>query len=96
MRHATEFDRHAVAANAADNRARAIARGLLVTGRARRPTAAREDGLAEFMRLERRTAPGASYWVRRDGGEIRSGVSFATAERLQPGFIAAMERAGAS
>jgi hypothetical protein len=72
-----------------------VVRGLLRTGRARpRRLAETSDQVAEFVRLERRAAPGASYWVRRDGAEIRAGLSFATAEALSAGFIDLMTRVG--
>jgi hypothetical protein len=49
----------------------------------------------EFVRLERRTSPGW-HWTARDGGQVRVGRNFATAEPLQQGFIAIMTRAGAA
>lgn len=93
MRDPTVLDRHAANADRATERAHAVARGLLITGRASRSGAAPE---VEFIRLERRSAAGSSYWIRRDGSEVRSGVSVATADRLQRGFIEKMERAGAN
>ena len=86
-----EIDRHAAAASRAVWRARAIARGLIATARARRSQALPEG---EFVRLEGTSATGSFYWIRRDGAEVRSGVSFAEAESLQPKFVEAMERAG--
>jgi hypothetical protein len=84
------LDRHAVAANAAATRARAIAQGLLITGRARRSQPLPEG---EFVRLERLSAIGF-YWVKKDGTEIRSGGSFAQASPLQLGFLDMMAAAG--
>jgi hypothetical protein len=79
------------------DRAGAIVRGLLRSGRASpRRLAETSDQGAEFVRLERRAAHGATYWVRRDGSEIRAGLSFALAESMQPGFLEAMSRAGAA
>jgi hypothetical protein len=76
-------------------RAGAIIRGLLRSGKASpRRLAETSDQGAEFIRLERRAAHGASYWVARDGTEIRAGINFADAETLQPGFVEAMERTG--
>jgi hypothetical protein len=49
----------------------------------------------EFVRLERRPAPGW-YWIARDGGQVRVGCDFATVEQLQAGFLDAMARVGAS
>jgi hypothetical protein len=92
----SEIDRHARDANRGFARAAALSRGLIMTGRARRAAAAAaDDGLSEFTRLERRTAAG-SYWVHRDGSEVRAGISFAAADPLQPGFVDAMARAGAA
>jgi hypothetical protein len=90
MRHPTEIDRHAEAGDRAATRARYITRGLLRSGRARNSQPLPEG---EFFRLERRSAPGF-YWIAKTGIEIRAGASFAQAEPLQPGFVAAMARAG--
>jgi hypothetical protein len=79
------------------DRAGAIVRGLLRSGRARpRRLSDTAAGAGEFIRLERRAAHGATYWVRRDGSEIRAGLSFAEAEPMQAGFLMAMERVGAA
>jgi hypothetical protein len=53
-------------------------RGLLCTGRAR-PRRLGDTGrdVAEFIRLERHAAHGATYWIRRDGSELRTCLSFA-------------------
>jgi hypothetical protein len=83
----------AAAALRSDARARHIATGLLRTGRARQSPPEIESGLAEFVRLERRESAG-SYWIRRDGKEVRSGVSFVDAEQLQSGFVEKMAAAG--
>ncbi len=86
------------AAHMADTaRAGAVVRGLLRTGRARpRRLADTGDDATEFIRIERRAAHGACFWVARDGSDIRAGVNFADAEALQPGFLEAMERVGAA
>jgi hypothetical protein len=69
---------------------------LLRNGRARpRRLSDTAPGAGEFIRLERRAAHGATYWIRRDGSEIRASINFATAEALHPGFLEVMERAGA-
>jgi hypothetical protein len=79
------------------DRAGAIVRGLLRSGRASpRRLSDTAAGGGEFIRLERRAAHGATYWVARDGSEIRAGLSFALAESMQPGFLEAMSRAGAA
>jgi hypothetical protein len=78
------------------DRAGAIVRGLLRSGRARpRRLSDTTAGAGEFIRLERHAAHGASYWVARDSLEVRVGTNFADAQALQPGFLEAMERAGA-
>jgi hypothetical protein len=89
-----EIDRPAAEHLAGTTRAGALVRGLLRTGRARpRRLAETSDQVAEFVRLERRAAHGASYWIARDGSEFRAGSNFAVAEPMQPGFLHAMERA---
>jgi hypothetical protein len=87
-----------IAYSAGVDRAGAIVRGLLRSGRARprRLSDTAAAGAGEFIRLERRAAHGATYWVRRDGSEIRAGLSFAEAEPMQAGFLEAMARAGAA
>jgi hypothetical protein len=91
-----EIDRPAAEHLAGTTRAGAVVRGLLRTGKARpRRLADTGDDAAEFIRLERRAAHGASFWVARDGSEVRAGINFAEAEPMQPGFLYAMERAGA-
>jgi hypothetical protein len=90
-------DHPAAAHMAGTARASAVVRGLLRTGRARpRLLSETGDDATEFIALEHRPTPGARYWVRRTGAEIRVGCNFATAEALQPGFLEAMERAGAT
>jgi hypothetical protein len=90
-----EIDRTAAEHLAGTARAGAIVRGLLRTGKARpRRLCDTGDQVAKFIRLERRAAHGACYWVAVDGSEIRAGSNFAEAEALQPGFLYAMERAG--
>jgi hypothetical protein len=83
----------AAAALRRDSRARHIATGLLRTGRARQSPPEIESGLAEFIRMERRGSAG-SYWLRRDGKEVLSGVSFEP-EPLKIGVIEKMVAAGA-
>jgi hypothetical protein len=95
-RHA-EIDRDAAEHLAGTARASAVVRGLLRSGKASpRRLAETSDQGAEFVRIERRAVHGASYWVARDGSEIRVGSNFADAETLQAGFLEAMERAGAA
>src|SRR5258708_40456 len=92
-----EIDRPAAAHMAGTARAGALVRGLLRSGKARpRRLCDTGDDTTEFIRLDRHAAHGASYWVSRDGTEVRAGINFATAEALQPGFLEAMERAGAA
>ena len=92
----TEIDRTAADHLAGIARASAVIRGLLRSGKASpRRLAKTSDQGAEFARLDRRSAHGASYWVRRDGSEIRTGINFAEAESLQAGFLEAMSRVGA-
>jgi hypothetical protein len=92
-----EIDRTAATHMAGTARASAVIRGLLRSGRARpRRLCDTGDDATEFIRIERRAAHGASFWVRRDGSEIRAGINFADAEALQIGFVDAMERVGAS
>jgi hypothetical protein len=88
-------DRTFIAYIAGVGRAGAVVRGLLRAGRARPMRIAMLVDTGEFVRLERRPAPGW-YWIARDGGHVRVGRNFATAEQLQPGFLEAMERAGAA
>jgi hypothetical protein len=92
---ASQIDLFAREANRAASRAHAIMEGLRRTGRTRKVSAAPDDGLAEFIQLER-TMPGTYYWIAVDGSEVRAGASFADAAELQPGFVAAMARAGAN
>ena len=90
-----EIDRTAANHLAGNARASAVIRGLLRSGKARpRRLAETSDRGAEFVRLDRRAAHGANYWVARDGSEVRTGINFADAEALQPGFLEAMERVG--
>jgi hypothetical protein len=44
--------------------------------------------------LRKLMAPGEFYFVARDGSSIFAGSTLADAEPLQPGFVAAMARAG--
>jgi hypothetical protein len=90
-----ELDRTAARHAAGTERAGSVIRGLLKTGRARPRRIAMLVDAGEFVRLERRPAPGW-YWIARDGGQVRVGCNFATAEALQPGFLEAMSRAGAA
>ena len=74
-----------VAAPAA--RAKRIIEGLIRTGRAFGATAA--SGYACL-----RSAAGGFYWVADDGARVLRGADIKSADALQDGFIAAMERAG--
>jgi hypothetical protein len=74
------------------DRARNIARGLVLSGRANRRFGASEDG--EFVRLARRA--GGNYWLAVDGARLLSGETIVDAEALQRGFVDAMARAGAN
>jgi hypothetical protein len=88
-------DRTFIAYIAGVGRAGAVVRGLLRTGKARpRRLADSGDDAAEFIRLDRHAAQGASYWVQRTGTEIRAGLSFATAQPLSAGFVELMARVG--
>jgi hypothetical protein len=90
-------DRPATEHLAGTARATAVVRGLLRTGRARpRRLADTGDDASEFIVLQHRSTPGARYWVKRTGAEIRAGINFAEAEALQAGFVEAMERVGAA
>jgi hypothetical protein len=89
-------DRTAETYAASTGRAGAIIRGLLRCHKARpRRISATRDRLAEFVRLERLGMPGYFYWISRDGSKILAGRGLVGAEPLQPGFLYAMERAGA-
>jgi hypothetical protein len=90
-------DRTAETYVANTGRAGAVVRGLLRTGRARpRRLADTGDDATEFIRLARRAAHGACFWVARNGSEIRAGINFADAEPLQIGFVEKMAEAGAA
>jgi hypothetical protein len=80
---------------ATDGGSLACGRKKSPAGRARPRQIAMLVDTGEFVRLERRPAPGW-YWIARDGGQVRVGCNFATAEQLQPGFLEAMSRAGAA
>jgi hypothetical protein len=69
-------------------RARAIAQGLIGTGRA---SAMRSVG--GFIRV--RAVTGPDYWVSHSGDALLRGEALETAEEMQPGFLNAMARAGA-
>jgi hypothetical protein len=69
-------------------RAATIVEGLIRTGRAARPWP-----FHGFMRLAAST--GGFYFVAFRGDQVLRGTSLQDAEELQPGFIVAMERAGA-
>lgn len=68
-------------------RAGAVVKGLLRTGRAKDPRAS--DG---YVRVA--CQQGGFYWVSLDGARALRGEDFVSAAELQPGFVAAMERAG--
>jgi len=69
------------------NRAQAIARGLVRSGRARRA-----ELVGDVIRLERRS--GGYYWVAFNGHELGQGMTLGDAEPLQPTFVAKMMAAG--
>ena len=68
-------------------RAKAIAAGLVRTGRAAKSRAA-----AGFIRAD---GGDATYWISGDGARVLRGDVVDTADELQRGFIEAMARAGA-
>ena len=70
-------------------RAVAVAEGLVRTGRASAPITV--DG---YIRLV--AGAGQHYWVSSDGQRVLRGPDLGDADELQAGFIAAMERAGAT
>ena len=70
-------------------RAWAVAAGLVRTGRA-----ATYEALESFIRAE--GAGAIRYWISDDGARLLRGRALADADELQPGFIDAMARAGAS
>jgi hypothetical protein len=69
-------------------RALAIAEGLVRTGRAT-PAEESENHLVLACKA------GGYYWITFDGKNVSRGPAYAVADKLQSGFIAAMERAGA-
>ena len=69
-------------------RARAVAQGLIGTGRA---SAMRSVG--GFIHV--RAVTGPDYWVSHLGDALLRGEAPETAEEMQPGFLNAMARAGA-
>lgn len=71
-------------------RATAVAEGLVRTGRAVLP----HETAHGFITLS--GSAWGRYWISYDGTRLLRGVDFRTAEELQPGFIDAMERAGAN
>lgn len=77
---------------ALSDRAKSIARGLVVSGRANRRCGSSDDG--EFVRLTRRA--GGHYWLAIDGADLLSGGTIVDAQPLQRGFIEKMARAGAN
>lgn len=68
-------------------RALAVARGLVRTGRAADPQP--EQG---FLRLQ--SDGEGCYWISFDGNHLLRGEQREDADELQPGFIEAMVRAG--
>jgi hypothetical protein len=68
-------------------RAKRIAEGLIFTGRAYAATRA-----LGYICL--RSATGGFYWVAYDGARVLRGDDIERADRLQGGFISAMERVG--
>jgi hypothetical protein len=73
----------------ASRRVRAIAEGLVQTGRAYDPRT-----VGTHIRLRARV--GRFYWVAVDGGELLRGDALDMAEELQQTFADAMARAGGS
>jgi hypothetical protein len=69
-------------------RLKAIAEGLIRTGRAGK----RREYDRGMLRLECLT--GGFYWISLDGSRVVRGARLPTADELQPKFIEAMERAG--
>jgi hypothetical protein len=67
--------------------ARAIALGLVRTGRADR-----QERVGDILRLERNS--GVFYWLDMSGRELRRGDTLADAEELQPTFLKAMREIG--
>jgi hypothetical protein len=77
----------------ASPRARAIAEGLVRTGRAYDP---RTVGTYIRLRARVRRAGWRFYWVAIDGGELLRGDARDMAEELQQTFVDAMAKAGGS
>jgi hypothetical protein len=76
----------------ASRRARAIAEGLVRTGRASAPRT-----VGTYIRLRARVGrAGRFYWVAVDGGELLRGDALNLAEQLQQTFVDAMAKAGGS
>ena len=71
------------------NAAKAIARGLILSGRGRR-----QQDIDGYICLQR--VRGGWYFVARGGRELRAGETLDEAEVLQPSFVAAMLAAGQS
>ena len=69
-------------------RAKAIAKGLISTGRASDGRAARG-----YLRL-RANRSGSFYWIAADGSRLLRGDELDTAEELQASFVQAMVQAG--
>jgi hypothetical protein len=67
-------------------RAKAIAEGLVRSGRAAKFRVA-----AGFVRAN---GGGAIYWISADGTRVLRGDAVDSADELQPGFLQAMVRAG--
>ncbi len=68
-------------------RARAVAQGLIRTGRAE------HHGVFDRGMLKLRGRKGGNYWVSLDGSRLLRGRELFEAEELHPGFIDVMERA---
>ena len=71
------------------HKARALAEGLMRTGRASDPQTV--DGHVQL-----RAKIGGFYWITPDGSRLLRGDELEDAEELQPRFVESMVRAGAS
>ena len=69
-------------------RARAIAEGLIRTGRAGK------HGVYDHGMLRLECLAGGFYWISLDGSRVLRGAKLFDAEELQPKFADAIERAG--
>ncbi|MGO8915409.1 MAG: hypothetical protein ACLQJR_05825 [Stellaceae bacterium] len=84
----------APAPRVASRRARAIVRGLVVTGRALPRGPGRQFRDAGMARID--ATAGHFYWVAPDGSRVMRGDNILDAEPLQPGFLDRMAEAGSA